>query len=75
MVRIPRQSPLLPATDGSPRPGDFQIGSEKSRTAAKLLAGRKKSDAVKLIVNPYIPRPKREKKKMNGYIDKALPAE
>ena len=63
MAKIPRQSPLLPATDGSPRPGDFQIGSEKSRAAAKLLAGRKKSEEVNLIVNPYIPNPKREKHK------------
>jgi hypothetical protein len=57
MARIPSELPRLPATDGGPRPGDFQIGSEKSRAAAKLLAHRKKGEAPKLIVNPSIPRP------------------
>jgi hypothetical protein len=63
MAKIPKKTAVLPATDGGPKPGDFQIGSEKSRAAAKLLAGRKKSEEIKLIVNPNIPRPEREKQK------------
>jgi hypothetical protein len=38
MAKIPKKTLVLPATDGSPRHGDYQIGSEKSR-AADTLAG------------------------------------
>lgn len=34
-------SPLLPATNSGPRPGDFPLGSVKSRVAARALAGSK----------------------------------
>jgi hypothetical protein len=35
------KSPLLPATDSAPRPGDFPVGSASSRAAARMLLKRK----------------------------------
>jgi hypothetical protein len=31
------KTPLLPATDSAPRPGDFPVGSASSRAAARML--------------------------------------
>jgi hypothetical protein len=44
------KSPLLPATDSAPRPGDFPVGSASSRAAARMLL-KHKEQAEELRTN------------------------
>jgi hypothetical protein len=47
---------VLPATESGPQPGDFAIGSDKSKAAARMLAPRKENSEFKIQVNTNIPR-------------------
>lgn len=43
-MNSPKKEPLLPVANSGPRPGDFDIGSPKSKAAARrLIENRKKS--------------------------------
>ena len=43
MLMKPKKPCPLPATESEPHPGEFAIGSDKSRAAARMLASRKEN--------------------------------
>jgi len=59
MLMKPKKPHPLPATELEPQPGDFAIGSDKSRAAARMLAERKENSEFKIQVNTSIPGPGR----------------
>jgi hypothetical protein len=61
MLMKAKQPRPLPATESEPHPGDFVIGSGKSRAAARMLASRKENSELKIQVNTSIPRPGRKR--------------
>jgi hypothetical protein len=57
MLIKPRKPLPLLETESEPQPGEFAIGSDKSRAAARMLASRKENSEFKIQINTSIPRP------------------
>jgi hypothetical protein len=56
----PRRPPNLPATDSAPKPGDFPLGSPKSRAASHVLLEQMGQSTEKIrVVVEYIGAPEK----------------
>lgn len=57
MIEKSRRDRPLPATDSTPRPGDFPPGSPESRAAARLRLEFMNDDRDRIKIVSHIPRP------------------
>src|SRR5690349_6968017 len=51
-----RKTAPLPATNSTPRPGDFPLGSVESRAAARMLAGKREDTKKRIEVRTNVSR-------------------
>ena len=57
MIEKPRREPSLAATDSTPKPGNFPIGSPESRAAARLTLEYASDNRERIQLLSHIPWP------------------